>query len=44
MGTGSIPSERIGHSAIVYEQEMYIFGGADITGFLNDLHKYNFGI
>jgi len=37
------PSPRYGHSAVVFGDSMYIFGGYDKDGFAcNDLHEYNF--
>jgi N-acetylneuraminic acid mutarotase len=41
--SGTIPSERYGHSAVVIENKMYVFGGCDSLGrFNNDLFVYNF--
>jgi N-acetylneuraminic acid mutarotase len=38
----TIPSKRCKHSACVYQNMMYIFGGWDSSGKLNDMHRYVF--
>ncbi|CAF0881963.1 unnamed protein product [Didymodactylos carnosus] len=38
----TVPSKRCKHSAVVYQNFMYIFGGWDSSGKLNDMYRYNF--
>jgi len=38
---GDIPSERTDHSAVLYEGQMYIFGGYDGKTRFSDLYKCN---
>ena len=38
-----LPSKRCKHSACVYEKTMYVFGGWDSSGKLNDMYRYIFG-
>jgi len=40
---GDIPSPRYGHTAVVYKEMMYVFGGWDGTRTLNDFYQYSFG-
>ena len=37
-----LPSKRCKHSACVYENAMYIFGGWDSSGKMNDMYRYIF--
>ena len=38
-----IPSERYGHSAVILEDKMYVFGGCNTDGaFLNELYSWDF--
>jgi N-acetylneuraminic acid mutarotase len=37
-----VPSKRCKHSACIYENMMYIFGGWDSSGKLNDMYRYIF--
>lgn len=37
-----LPSKRYKHSACIYENMMYIFGGWDSSGKLNDMYRYIF--
>lgn len=37
-----VPSKRCKHSACVYQNMMYIFGGWDSSGKLNDMYRYIF--
>lgn len=39
--TGEIPTARGGHSANLYGQEMYVFGGSDATGYNSELYSLN---
>jgi len=39
------PTPRAGHSAVVYDRHMYVFGGYDKFGMsCNDLYQLNFGL
>jgi hypothetical protein len=41
---GSQPTKRYGHTAVVYQGAMYVFGGYDAFGLAcNDLWHFNFG-
>ncbi|CAF0997869.1 unnamed protein product [Adineta ricciae] len=37
-----VPSKRCKHSACIYQDMMYIFGGWDSSGKLNDMYRYRF--
>lgn len=37
--TGEAPSQRSGHNAVMYQGNMYVFGGYDGSKRLNDLFK-----
>jgi N-acetylneuraminic acid mutarotase len=37
-----VPSKRCKHSACIYQNMMYIFGGWDSSGKLNDMYRYIF--
>lgn len=37
-----VPSKRCKHSACIYNGMMYIFGGWDASGKLNDMYRYKF--
>ena len=38
-----VPNSRVGHSAVIFEDTMYIFGGRDYDNVrLNDLWAFNF--
>jgi N-acetylneuraminic acid mutarotase len=37
----NVPSPRHSHSAVVYEDSMFVFGGYD-GHYRNDLYRYNF--
>lgn len=39
--TGEIPSPRGGHSANLYGEEMWVFGGADSSGYYSELYSLN---
>jgi len=39
---GTLPPDRSAHTAIVYKDHMYIFGGWDGTESNNDFYKYHF--
>ena len=39
---GEIPSPRFGHSAVIYKNNMYIFGGENEKGTNNELFEFNF--
>ena len=39
---GMVPSERAGHSAIVYGEKLFMFGGEDPSGNTNDLFIFDF--
>jgi len=39
---GTIPHERTSHSAVVYNNCMYVFAGYSGEKYLNDLHEFNF--
>ncbi len=40
--TGSIPSPRVGHAAVLVDDVMYVFGGRTTGGIdLNDLNAFN---
>ena len=39
--SGTPPSARRGHTAIVYGNYMYVFGGYDGSSLFNDLHRLN---
>ena len=41
VSTGTPPSARHSHSAIVYKKSMFVFGGYD-SAYKNDLSEYNF--
>jgi len=41
--TGEIPQPRSGHTAVVYKQSMYLFGGRDGRTHFADLYSLNFG-
>ncbi len=42
--SGKPPSKRYGHSAVVYSNCMYVFGGYDDFGYKsNELYEYRFG-
>ena len=36
------PTERKGHSAVIYGDDMYVFGGEDKQGNSNDFFSFNF--
>lgn len=42
--SGTIPSPRSGHSAVVGNNHMYVFGGRDGNTFKSDLMEYDFGM
>ena len=37
-----VPSKRCKHSACIYQNQMYLFGGWDSSGKLNDMYRYLF--
>ena len=39
---GKVPSKRCKHSACIYQNTMYVFGGWDSSGKLNDMYRYHF--
>jgi hypothetical protein len=39
--TGSVPTPRQGHSAVLYGSTMWIYGGSSSDGYLNDLYSLN---
>jgi hypothetical protein len=39
--TGSIPTPRQGHSAVLYGSSMWVYGGSSSDGYLNDLYSLN---
>jgi len=39
--TGDIPSKRQGHSATLYGSTLWVFGGSNSMGYLNDLYSLN---
>lgn len=41
-GDGVIPLNRFGHSALIYENSMYIFGGWNGHDTMDDLYQYSF--
>lgn len=41
-GAGTPPTPRHSHSAVVYEDSMYVFGGYD-GHYRNDFYRFNFG-
>lgn len=41
---GYAPSPRASHCAVVYQKEMYIFGGRDNENSFNDIHAFSFGL
>ncbi|CAF1019741.1 unnamed protein product [Adineta steineri] len=38
----TLPTKRLKHSACIYDNMMYIFGGWDSSGKLNDMYRYIF--
>jgi hypothetical protein len=42
LGNGVAPSPRKSHSAVVYKDSFYVFGGYDGDKRLNDFFSYNF--
>ncbi|KUF96060.1 Lysosomal beta glucosidase [Phytophthora nicotianae] len=42
LGNGVAPSQRKSHSAVVYKDSFYVFGGYDGDRRLNDFFSYNF--
>ncbi|KAJ5074183.1 hypothetical protein M0811_00812 [Anaeramoeba ignava] len=40
--SGDIPIERAAHSVCIYEDKMYIFGGYNISKYLNDIYSFSF--
>lgn len=43
-GTGSQPTARANHAAVVAGDSMYIFGGFDGTSYLNDIYVFSLGM
>eukprot|EP00898_Chlorokybus_atmophyticus_P009061 jgi/Chlat1/9156/Chrsp97S08403 len=41
-GTGDVPSGRHGHTTVVYNDKMYLFGGYFAGSSTNELHVFNF--
>ncbi len=41
IGTGAAPTPRHSHSAVIYEDSMYVFGGYD-GHYRNDFYRFNF--
>jgi hypothetical protein len=41
---GNEPPNRTSHAAVTYNNSMYIFAGYSGEKYLNDLHKFDFGI
>ena len=41
-GNGDSPLNRFGHTAIIYDHSMYIFGGWNGHDTLDDLYQYSF--
>eukprot|EP01091_Cochliopodium_minus_P009275 TRINITY_DN2248_c0_g4_i1.p1 TRINITY_DN2248_c0_g4~~TRINITY_DN2248_c0_g4_i1.p1 ORF type:complete len:1366 (+),score=395.37 TRINITY_DN2248_c0_g4_i1:350-4447(+) len=40
---GEVPGSRRGHSAVIYKEKMYLFGGFNETrGYSNDLYEFDF--
>jgi N-acetylneuraminic acid mutarotase len=39
---GDVPSARYGHTAVIYKDFMYVFGGWDGTRTLNDFYQFSF--
>jgi len=42
VASGSAPCARSAHSAVVYKDSMYVFGGWDCTTSMNDFFAFNF--
>lgn len=40
---GQVPTKRTSHSAVVYQDKMYVFGGFSGEKYLNDIAEYDFG-
>ena len=40
--SSAIPSHRYGHSSLVINSDLYVFGGMDKNQTLNDLWRFNF--
>jgi len=38
---GMPPKSRYGHSSILFENQMIIFGGFDVLNYFNDIHSFN---
>lgn len=41
--TGEVPLERHSHSAVVYKNQMIVFGGLGVDRFLKDMCVLNLG-
>ncbi len=41
---GSVPPQRTSHTAVVWKDKMYTFGGFSGEHYLNDLHEFDLGI
>ena len=41
--SGDIPSSRAAHSGVVVDKFIYIFGGMNFSGALNDLYRFDIG-
>ena len=39
---GDTPTPRYGHTAVIFKDFLYVFGGWDGTRTLNDLYQYSF--
>jgi N-acetylneuraminic acid mutarotase len=40
-GSGTMPTPRHSHSAVIYEESMFVFGGYD-GHYRNDFYRFNF--
>jgi N-acetylneuraminic acid mutarotase len=43
VGDGTRPLNRFGHTSVVYEHSMFIFGGWNGHDTLDDIYQYSFG-
>jgi len=39
--SGEVPNKRTSHSAVIYNNKMYVFGGFSGEEYLNDLHEFD---
>lgn len=43
IGDGAVPLNRFGHTAVVFEHSMYLFGGWNGHDTMDDIFQYSFG-